>query len=110
MVGSPARRRSSFGKVGAGELPLERHGGGLVAVLKGEEARLNLGQRGEVIGREDFALDDGEVDFDLVEPRGMNGQVQQAELGPVALQAVMDAWPRWQLPLSTTQKTRSAER
>ena len=32
---------------------------------------------GKVVRSEDFPLDDGEIDFDLVEPTGMNGAVDQ---------------------------------
>jgi hypothetical protein len=31
---------------------------------------LDLGETGEVVGREHFALDDGKVDLDLIEPGG----------------------------------------
>ena len=51
-------------QVGLGELPLERGGDLLVVVLEREQARLDRGEVGEVVGREDFALDDREVDLD----------------------------------------------
>jgi hypothetical protein len=40
--------------------------------LEGQQSFLDSGQRGEVVGGKDFALDDGEVDLDLIEPTGMN--------------------------------------
>jgi hypothetical protein len=51
-------------QVRSGEAPVERHRGLLVAALEGQQASLDLGQVGEVVGGEDLALDDGEVDLD----------------------------------------------
>src|SRR5215218_7425885 len=76
-------------QVRSGEVPVERHGSLLVAALEGQQASFDLGQVGEVVGRHDLALHDREVDLDLVQPRGVHWQVE--------------------LPLSTTQYTRSAE-
>ena len=56
-------------------------------VLKGEQMVLEVGDGGEVIGSEDLALDDGEIDLDLVEPAG-NGSVNQYDRGPRGAQAV----------------------
>jgi len=50
-------------EVGAGELPAERSGDGVVEGLECGEAAGDLVQVGEVAGVEDFALDDGEVDL-----------------------------------------------
>jgi hypothetical protein len=62
-------------EVGAGELPVEGPGGGVVVLSEGED----LGGEGlevlEVVGGEQLALDDGEVDFGLVELGGVDGQV-----------------------------------
>ena len=52
------------GEVVAGELPFEGDGGLLVAALEGGEASFDVGQVDEVVGSEDFALDDGVVDLD----------------------------------------------
>lgn len=49
----------------------------LVAVLEPEQAHPDGHQGGEIVGREDFALDDREVNLDLVEPTGMDGCVRQ---------------------------------
>jgi hypothetical protein len=59
----------------AGELPAERRGDGVVVGRERGEAVADLAQAGEVVGCEGFALDDGEVDFGLVEPGGVPGQV-----------------------------------
>jgi hypothetical protein len=50
-------------EVGAGELPGEWSGGGVVAGFERGQAVADLIQIGEVVGGEDFALDDREVDF-----------------------------------------------
>lgn len=67
---------------------MEWSSGELVVVLKGEQMVLEVGDGGEVIGSEDLALDDGEIDLDLVEPAGMNGSVNQYDRGPRGAQAV----------------------
>jgi hypothetical protein len=59
-------------QVGAGEAPVERHGGLLVAALEAKQPLLDLDQVGEVVGGQDLALDDGEADLDLVEPGGVD--------------------------------------
>src|ERR1700693_5666483 len=61
-----------LGKIVTCEFPLEGLGQGLVAGLKCEQALFDGGQRREVVGGKDLALDNGEVDFDLIEPAGMN--------------------------------------
>ena len=43
---------------------------------------------GEVVGREDFALDDREVDLGLVEPAGVDRGVDEDQVRPCALEAV----------------------
>src|SRR5262249_49490321 len=51
---------------------------------EGGEAVADLVEAGEVVGCEGFALDDGEVDFGLVEPGGALGQVDQVRVRPGA--------------------------
>ena len=58
-----------------GEFPFEGLSDSFIVGLKGEQALFDGGQRFEVVWGQDFALDDGEVDFDLIEPAGMNGTV-----------------------------------
>ena len=65
------------GKIVTCEFPLERLGHGLIVSLKREQTLFDRGQRREVVGGKDLALDDGEVDFDLVEPAGMNGAMDR---------------------------------
>ncbi|MFB7323588.1 MULTISPECIES: hypothetical protein [unclassified Streptomyces] len=55
-------------QVGGGELPLERLCRGVVAVFECSEPVPDLAEVGEVVGRDDLALDDREEDLDLVDP------------------------------------------
>ena len=64
-------------QVSAGESPLKGSGGLLVVVLEGEQTLLEFEQGGEIIGSEDLALNDGEVDLDLIEPTGMDRGVDE---------------------------------
>src|SRR6266508_5864414 len=95
LEGGPASARAaSSGRADPpGELPLERLRGGLVASLEGKQASLHLLEVGEVVGGEDFALDDGVVDLDLIEPGGVDGRVDEPKApvpppGVAALQPV----------------------
>ena len=77
------------------------------------EAKNTLGDfvlGSELSGREGFALEDREVDLDLVEPAGVLGQMYEVRLGNRLWSRSAARWPRWIVPLSTTQKTRLAER
>src|ERR1700684_2600904 len=60
---------------GAGELPAEWAGGGVVVLFEGEDLLGEAVQVAEVVGGEQLALDDGEVDLDLVQPGRVDGQV-----------------------------------
>ena len=53
-------------EVGAGELPVEWPGGGVVVLLESEDLGGELAEVLEVVGGEELALEDGEVD--LVDP------------------------------------------
>ncbi len=96
-------------QVGAGESPLKGSGGLLVVVLEGEQTLLEFGQGGEIIGSEDLALNDGEVDLDLIEPTGMDrGVDEERSRGHAARSRLAAFSPRWEEPLSVIQKTRRA--
>src|SRR4030095_12955696 len=75
-------------QVSSGEAPVERHRGLLVAALEADQPPLDLNEIQEVVGGQDLALHDREVDLDLVQPGGMDWQVDQGEVGPCALQSV----------------------
>jgi len=69
-------------QVGSGELPFERRRELFVALLEGHQSALDRVEVGEVVRGEHLALDDAEVDLDLVEPTGMDGQVDETEVRP----------------------------
>jgi hypothetical protein len=75
-------------EVVAGELPLERLGDLLVVTAEAEQPLLEGGEFLEVVGLEDLALHDREVDLGLVEPGGVDRGVDHDEVGPGALEAV----------------------
>ena len=61
----------------AAEVPVEGLGGRVVAVLEGEEPFGEGVEVGKVAGLDHLALDDGEEDLNLVQPAGVDGQVDQ---------------------------------
>ena len=61
-----------MGKIPTGELPFEGPSCGFPIVLKVEETHGEGVKIGKIVGSENLALDNGEIDFDLVEPTGMN--------------------------------------
>ena len=61
----------------SGEFPLEGPSQPLVMTFEPSQAPGESRQRRKVVGSEDLALDDGEVEFDLIEPTGVNGTVNQ---------------------------------
>ncbi len=75
-------------EVVAGELSFERLGDPLVVSCEAEEPLFEGGEVGVVVGLQHLALDDREVDLDLVEPAGVDGQVDEDEVLVVALEAV----------------------
>src|SRR5262249_62317879 len=72
-----SKRLQQVIEIGAGEVPVERPGGGVIADFEGSQALADLVQAGEAVGCEGLALDDGEVDPCLVQPGGVGGQVDQ---------------------------------
>jgi len=67
------------GKILTGELPFEGARRGLPVILKIQEAFGDSVETGEVVGCQNLALDDGEIDFDLIEPTGMNRGMHERE-------------------------------
>src|SRR5712691_796781 len=80
LLGSELRQEGR--QILSGERPLKWHGGLLIVILKAEQAVLDRGERGEVVGGQDLALDDREVDLDLIEPTGVDGRVDEHEVRP----------------------------
>ena len=60
----------------------------VVAVLEGGKAVGDLVEVEKVVGVDDFALDDGEDDLDLVQPGGVDRQVDEPQVGPGAFETV----------------------
>ena len=59
----PADASQELVEVGAGELPVERPGGCVVVPFEGEDLLGEAVEVAEVVGGEQLALDDGEVDL-----------------------------------------------
>ena len=73
-------------EVSACKLPLERRSDLLVVFLEAQESSFDRCERGEVIRGEHLALDDGEIDLDLVEPAGMHRSVDRDHVAESGLQ------------------------
>ena len=97
-------------KVSAGEPPFEGSRHLLVAGFEGEDVGCEVGEREGVGRREYLALKDGEVDLDLVEPAGMDGQVHDDGVRVCDLELVRGGLAAMRAAIVTTEKTRSAER
>jgi len=54
--------------------------------LEGKETLFEIGQRRKIVRREDFSLDDREIDFDLVEPTGVDRSVDEDGIRPFVAQ------------------------
>jgi hypothetical protein len=72
----------------SGKGPLEWSSRRFIAILEGEQGRLQLSQRIEVIGRENLSLNYGEIDFDLVQPAGVDGRADRNNRRPAGLQTL----------------------
>jgi hypothetical protein len=75
-------------QIAASESPLERGSRPLVMTLESQEALFEFGQRGEVVGREDFSLHDGKIDLHLIELTGVNRCVDKDGVGPLRLHPI----------------------
>jgi hypothetical protein len=74
-------------QVGAGKRLAERPRRHLIAVLKSHQIVRQRRERREVVRRQDLALHDREVDFNLVQPAGMARRVDRHERGPAIAQS-----------------------
>lgn len=68
-------------EVVAGKLPFEGLRRSCPVVLKVQEALGDSVEIGKIIGRQNFPLNDREVDFDLVEPTGMDRRMHERQVG-----------------------------
>jgi len=98
------------GEVVAGEGPIEGPRRLLVAILEAKQLLLEIGEGCEVVRREKLALNDREVDLDLIKPAGMHGVCTRTRFGHLAWRRRIARRPRWDEPLSTIQNTLRAER
>ncbi len=92
----------------SGEAPVEGCGGGVVAVLEGQQPVGQDVEVGEVLGLDNFSLHDGEEDLDLVQPGAWIGRCTSSAVGQAVLIRSTDRAPLCEEPLSTTQNTRRA--
>ena len=83
----------------------ERLGDPAVVLLEGADPRGERGEVGEVVGRQRLALQDREVDLDLVQPRRVHGQVDQPGVAYASWIRSIERRPAWLEPLSTIQNT-----
>jgi len=74
--------RHEAGEVFTSKFPLKGTGHLLIMGLKADQPVANLLKAGEVIGGQDFPLDDREVDLNLVEPTRVNRRVDHHRVGP----------------------------
>ena len=72
-------------KVVPREFPLKWRSNVLIVLLEADESILDFLKRVEVVGRERFAFNDGEVDFDLIEPARVDRSVHGDEIGESCL-------------------------
>ena len=77
----------------AREGPFEGGGDLLVVVLEAEDAPGDFVLGNEMSGGEGFALQDREVDLDLVEPARVRGQMHEGEVVELCLEPVDGALP-----------------
>src|SRR4029453_429369 len=83
-------------EIAAREGPAEGLRGGDVVVLELQESLTDGVARPKSVRREDLALDHGEIDFDLIEPAGVDGGMDEHELRPPGLQPCDSALPAMQ--------------
>ena len=73
------------------ESPVEGDCCSVVPVLEAEESLLECCQIFEVLGCDDFALNDGEEDLNLIQLRRVDGQVDEHRVRPAGLPSVDEA-------------------
>ena len=58
----------------------------MIALLELHQLVLKHGEAREVVGCQELALDDREIDLDLVEPAGVDRGVDEDKVGPLGAQ------------------------
>ena len=69
------------------EFPLEWRSDVLIVLLEAKESVLDFLKRAEVVGCERLAFNDGEVDFDLIEPARVDRSMHGDEIGEGCFEA-----------------------
>jgi hypothetical protein len=77
--------------------------------LEGKKTLFEFGQRREIVGREDLPLHDREIDFDLIEPTGVDRSVDEDGIGPLVAQTVGGFLAAMSGGVVLIQKTRRAD-
>ena len=95
-------------EVVACESPVEGFGGLVVAGFERGDPVGEFVEAGGVVGGEQFALDNGEVDLYLVQPRCVDRVWIMIAFGKASVRRAAAVQPRWEEPLSTIQNTRRA--
>ena len=91
--GSTTEFGEQRGEIAAREGPLERLRRVDVVFLEAKKPLTDRAERTEVIRREDLALDDGEIDLNLIEPAGWGcGRARASATWPAARAPAR--WPR----------------
>lgn len=80
-------------EVVAGEFPLERPPDRFEMALELPERMGDFVQGLEIVWREHFSLNDGEVDFDLIQPTAVNGSMDQLQAGIALLEPLRTGRP-----------------
>ena len=70
------------------EPPFERLGDGFVMSLESQQAFCELLQGREIVWREDLSLEDREINLDLIEPTGMDGPLNEHQVGVFVLESL----------------------
>jgi hypothetical protein len=78
--------------------------------LESDQVAFDGGEVGKIAWREKLALNNGEVDFDLVEPTSMDRRVDQDEIGPFGLQSSRGPLAAMGRAVVGVRNTRFAER
>src|SRR5262245_61824350 len=94
------------GEVVAGELPPEGISRLLVAALEGQQALLDRGQAGGVVGVRHLRCTIDRLISTWFNLEACTGVRTNCAVGHALAMRSMAAWPRWELSLSTTQNTR----
>jgi hypothetical protein len=64
--------------------------------LEDNKTLFEIGERGEIVRRDDISVDQREVDFDWVEPTGVDGRGIRITLGHAFWPGLAEQWSRIQ--------------